>query len=684
MNARAVEAGAMEANADRGGPAMLLAGMLVLALLAATNVAHGETNLSLAQVLSALTRDADPLLRDMVRDFRLPRAVVGLLGGAALGVSGALLQSVLRNPMVSPGILGISAGSHLFIVLATVFAPWLLNLAPLPLTLAGGWMAVAMVWLLAGGRRASPLRIVLAGLIVSMTLGGITSAALVMNETEARFLLAWSGGMLRQNGWNGASFAWPWILGCLALVMLTARQLDLSMLGEETARALGQRTRLVVLACLGAVLVLTGVVVAVAGPIGFVGLVAPHLVKLAGIRRHAMLLPASAIWGAALLLGADTLTHVFGSLTRTPPVGAITAAIGAPWLLWLVLRGRRHGAGFAPMTPFGVRPRPLLPWPLTAGLLGLGVLGTLLLGLTVVGGLPLSPGTVLAALAGEGSAVAQRIVLEFRLPRILAALLAGACFAVAGALIQGALRNPLADASVIGVNAGAGAGVLLLLAVWPLAAGPVVSAAALAGGLAAAAAIYGLAWRRRLMPAILILTGIAVGAICGAIVQILVLDGRFTGSPLVWLIGGLHARGWPAVQVLAPALALLLPLGLLLARRVEVLAFDDLTAGSLGLDVGRTRLGAGLVGVALAAIAVSQTGPIGYVGLVAPHAARLLTGHRMRPLLLLAGLIGAILLGLADIAARLVVRPAEIPAGAVVALIGAPYLLYLIHRSDRS
>ena len=285
----------------------------------------------------------DDLLRDVVSGFRLPRATIGVLAGSAFAVSGALMQSILRNPMVSPGILGISAGSFFFIALATIFAPALIVFMPIAVAVCGGLVAVLMVYLLAGGFRATPLRILLAGLIVAMTISSITGALLLLYESEARFLITWSAGSLRQNGWSNVQLVWPWIVLCLIAAFTLSRAYDIARLGEDTARSLGQKHALLVTATLIVVLVLTGASVAATGPIGFVGLVAPHLVKLAGVRRHAALIPAAALWGSSLLLAADSITYMLGSLTSAPPVGAITAALGAPWLLWLVLRRSRGG-----------------------------------------------------------------------------------------------------------------------------------------------------------------------------------------------------------------------------------------------------------------------------------------------------------------------------------------------------
>ncbi|WP_193085865.1 iron ABC transporter permease [Halomonas sp. FME65] len=661
---------------------MIGAGVMALVAAFALNMAHGEARIGVGDIIRSFAYN-DDLLRDVVSGFRLPRATIGVLAGSGFAVSGALMQSILRNPMVSPGILGISAGSFFFIALATIFAPALIVFMPIAVAVCGGLVAVLMVYLLAGGFRATPLRILLAGLIVAMTISSITGALLLLYESEARFLITWSAGSLRQNGWSNVQLVWPWIVLCLIAAFTLSRAYDIARLGEDTARSLGQKHALLVTATLIVVLVLTGASVAATGPIGFVGLVAPHLVKLAGVRRHAALIPAAALWGSSLLLAADSITYMLGSLTSAPPVGAITAALGAPWLLWLVLRRSRGGQmNAASSLDFGraghVSPTILL----LALLLLIGL--TLLAGLMFVGGLPLSGMQVMQALSGKAAPLMQKIVWDMRGPRILAACLAGAGFALAGALFQAALRNPLADSSIVGVNGGATAGILLMVALFPAASATGIGMAALAGGMLAAATVYILAWRTRLTPTFLILIGISVSALCGAFVQILVMQTRFTDNPMVWLIGGLYGANWSTVQILFPTLLAGFICAMLVATKLELLSLGDITARSLGAAIAPVRLAAGATGVTVAAICVSQTGPVGYVGLLAPHLARFLCGHSLRAVLPVSVLVGALLLGLADIAARLVIAPGELPAGSVIALIGAPYLIYLIRRSMRT
>lgn len=657
----------------------------VTALIAAfaVNVSYGESGVGSTGFTRAIIGGADELTREIALGFRAPRALIGALAGAALAVSGALMQSVLRNPIASPGILGVSSGAFLALAAGTILAPELIEAAALPLTMLGGMLAAALVYLLAGARRATPLRTVLAGLIVGLTLDGLTDTLLLLNENQARSLIIWSGGSLTQTGWTGVRFAFPWVIGCLALTLVLARQFDLAVLDGETARALGQRTEWLIGGAIVIVLLLTGVTVATVGPVGFIGLVAPQLVKLAGIRRHRILIPASALTGATLLLLADAVSRSLNPITQSPPLGAVTAMMGAPCLIWLAVKVGRARGSFHAAGSLSVSAARLVDWRATPVVLAIALIAVMLLACTLGLG-AVGPARALLVFTGADDDLARRIVIDLRLPRVLVAAWAGAAFAVAGALLQATLQNPLADSSLIGVSGGATVAVLVLMGTAPGAAVSLFSLAALAGGLAAAFIVYSLGSRAYFAPSTLLLLGVGVAALCGSVTQILVHMNIFTDTPLVWLVGGIYARSWHSAWLLIATVTGLIPVAWLIGRWVEILAFDSASATAIGLNVPRTRLAAGLVAVALAALAVSQTGPIGYLGLLAPHAARMLSGPSFRSLVISSALLGAIGLVLADMFGRVIVYPSELPAGAVMAVVGAPYLIYLLRRSGRA
>ncbi|WP_427887810.1 FecCD family ABC transporter permease [Kribbella sp. GL6] len=314
------------------------------------------------------------------------------------------------------------------------------------------------------------------------------------------------------------------------------------------------------------------------------------------------------------------------------------------------------------------------------------VAGVLLLVLLVVmavavcvGQTLLTPGEVWRTVR-SGSGQYDLVVNELRVPRIVLGALVGGALGVAGALIQTVTRNPLASPDVIGVGHGAAAATVLALAAGASSALPLVS---VAGGLVAATVVYLLAWRRGMHANRFVLIGVGIGVALSAVVQLYLADSQLEAAEQLklWLTGSLNGRGWEQAVPLAGVLALCVP-GLVWAgRAVRPLGLDDDTAAGLGVRVQRNRLALTVLGVVLAATATGAAGPIGFVALTAPQLARRIARTPQLPLLGSA-LTGAVVLVSADLAARTVLPPVEIPVGALTALVGAPYLLWLLGRAN--
>ena len=297
-----------------------------------------------------------------------------------------------------------------------------------------------------------------------------------------------------------------------------------------------------------------------------------------------------------------------------------------------------------------------------------------------VGAVARPPGELLAALSGRGEGTGAAIVLYVRLPRTAACMAAGAALAVAGAVIQTVLANPLASPNVIGVNAGAGAAVALCCAAAPTAVG-LTPLAAFAGAFGSAMLVLAVAQRAGASRMTLILTGVALSSIFSAAVDLVVtlapdaLNG-YTDFRVGGLGGVTMARVGPAAAVGALCLAGVL----LLSNELDVLALGSETARSLGLRVGRMRVLLLALAAGLAGAAVSVAGLIGFVGLIVPHVARRFLGEESRPLVLGCALGGAALLTVCDTAARTLFAPYEIPVGVALSLGGGPFFIWLVLR----
>lgn len=651
-------------------PGALLVGLgVVLVGLAALQVSQGN----------AATLSTDVLLAS-----RLPRLFAGLLVGSALGLAGATMQGLARNPLASPDTLAVNAGAYLALTIAAAFGLSMGTLGGTGVALVGGLLAAAVVLTLARG--GSSVRLVLGGSVVALALASITSALLLMFSQETQGLFSWGAGSLSQPGMGAiVRLVGPMGLSAAALLLL-GRRLDLLQLGDDNARSLGvsvarTRTLLVVLSVF-----LAAGAVTLTGPIGFIGLCAPALARMLrrwvpDLRRHTWLLAASGLVGAVLVIGSDAgLRAVLGSADAVAvPTGVVTTLIGGVFMV-LLSRGMRTGSlDDTPASLGGSHRRTARH----AGAITL-VAGVLLVA-TSVGSLLLGDGTLLLGDVWNWArgAASGRItfILDARMPRLLAALLAGAALALAGALTQTVTRNPLADPGVLGVAAGGGLGALVMISLGQLGSGA-VNLGALAGSIAAALIVFGLSARGGWQPTRLVLVGLGVQAAASALITLLVVatDPWNQSRAITWLGGSTYGADLSRAVPMAAVLVVAGVVGWVIHRELDLIQLDDLTPRLLGVSLGRVRLIALLVAVALTASATAGVGVIGFVGLVAPHAARILVGSRHARFLPLSTLIGALLVVVADTVGRTVLAPAQLPVGLVCALVGVPWFCWLLWR----
>lgn len=302
----------------------------------------------------------------------------------------------------------------------------------------------------------------------------------------------------------------------------------------------------------------------------------------------------------------------------------------------------------------------------------------------LVGSSQISLATILHTLtASTLSGTEEMVIWNIRLPRTIVAALVGANLAVAGAILQGVMKNPLADPQIVGVSSGAGLMGVIILILFPHMEG-LVPLVAFVGAMGAALAVYALAWQNGVRPSRIILAGVAISAFLGSMISaLLVFFGDRVQGALLWMVGGLAARSWPQVYVLAPYTVVGLVLALLGAKRLSILSLGDETARSLGLPVEWTRFSMTAVAAFLAASAVSIAGLIGFVGLVVPHMVRMMGGSDYRFLLPGSALLGSAILVISDTLGRVLFSPVEIPVGIIMAFFGAPFFLYLLRR-DRT
>jgi len=599
---------------------------------------------------------------------RLPRAAVALLAGAALGLAGALLQRALRNPIADASTLGIASGAQLALTLAAVYAPALAAASRSGVAFAGGLVAVALVLAATWRRGLEPVTVGLAGMTLSLVAAALGSAIVLANGEYVMSLFIWGAGSLHQQGWDVAmSLAARLAAGGLAAAVLV-RPLALLGLDDASARSLGLGLAAARAATIGVAVWLAAGVTGEVGIIGFVGLAAPAFARLGGVRTPSAVLVAAPLLGAVLLWLTDGLVRVvpLGG-TDALPTGAATGLLGGPLLLWLL---PRLAMGERPAPPAASRRRPH-PWR-AIGLLAAAAVVPIAIALVLgrdFDGWSLATGTLFVDL------------LPFRLPRLVVAGAAGALLAAAGTLLQRLTGNPLAGPEVLGVSAGGGVGLaaVLLLAAAP---GSTAMLAGSAGGaVAVIAAVLSFAARAGFGPQRLLLAGVALGAFCLALIAaVLASGGPGAFRLLVWMSGSTDTAGpGEAAMALAAAAVLIGPVPLL-GRWLDVLPLGAAVGRSLGVAVVASRAVLALVAALMVATAALAVGPLSLVGLIGPHVARLLGFARGAQQLVAASLIGAELMIAVDWLGRVVAFPYQIPAGLVAALVGGPYLVWLLRR----
>lgn len=627
----------------------------------------------------ALTGSRDGNLQQiLVHESVLPRIAMTWICGAALALSGAVAQQVLRNPLAEPMTLGIFPGAYLALAAAAIWAPPLLTGQRELVALAGGGGAMLIVFALAWRQRMAPIAVILAGMVVSLYCGSLSLAMAISHFQLMTGLMIWGGGALDQQGWDASiGLMWRLAFGCIAIGLLR-RPLSLFDAGDVAARGLGLSLTRTRFAALAISVALTACVVAAVGVIGFIGLAAPTLARLAGARRLEQRLLWAPLFGAALLWLTDEVVQtisirgIFGS--QLIPTGAVTSLFGAPMLLWLLRRLKSRPDLRAADASAGGASRRAHPWRLI----------TMLIFATAI--------VVLVSIAfGRGlhgwhlASTAQIRTLAFwRFPHAAAALAAGIMLGLAGTLIQRMTGNPIASPDLIGVSSG---GALGMIAALFIVAAPSAVSLFVSCLIGTAVTLMLQLWfgrRASYAPERMLLIGVAIGALFQAVTGTITSSGDPRAALLLnFVVGSTYYVG-TAAAVIASVIAVfglcLVPLTI---RWLETLSLGEGIAGSLGVRVDVARLAVLSLAAVLSAACTLLVGPLSLVGLMAPHLARSIGFARVREQLFAAAAIGALLMTFADWLGRELLFPNEMPAGLMAALVGGPYLVWSMSRKPR-
>lgn len=652
-------------------PAGLLSLLFMLSLsLTLVNLHHALPQQEWWQAFWSPTVDSLP---QMVFHYSLlPRTALALLVGAGLGLAGLLFQQILRNPLAEPTTLGVSSGAQLGITVATL---WHLPGGALTqqfAALGGALLVAALVFGVAWGKRLSPVTLILAGLVLSFYSGAVNQIFAIFNHDQLQNMFLWSTGALNQMSWENVQQLWPRLLLAFLLALALLRPLTLMGLDDGVAKNLGLALSMARVGGLGLAILLSAQLVNAAGIIGFIGLFAPLLAKLLGGRRLLSRMLLAPLTGALLLWLADSCVLWLSAHLRDIPTGTATALLGVPILLWLLPRLRTGSVPPALNQGDNVpaERQNLLRWTLT----GLAVLALLVWGALAFGR---------DALGWVGSSGEMlHSLLPWRAPRVLAALVTGLMLGVAGSLIQRLTGNPMASPEVLGISSGAACGVVVMMFFVP---GDAMAWLLPAGAMSAALTllvIMAVASRGGFSPERMLLAGMALNSAFVTLLMLLLASGDpRMGGLLSWISGSTYnISGSQAIQSAICAL-LLVSLAPMASRWLTLLPLGSATARSAGMALTPARLSLLLLAAALTASATLTIGPLSFVGLMAPHMARMLGFRRALPQLLLSGLLGAGLMVLADWCGRMLAFPDQIPAGLMATFLGAPYFIWLLRRS---
>jgi len=598
-------------------------------------------------------------------------SVVALLAGGLLGVVSILLQQLVKNPLASDTTLGVGVGAQLAMLIVTLFLPSLAIYGGLYVAFVGAVISMGLVFALSAPSRFNPLILILAGLVVNILLAAVANVLVLFFAERSNGMLSWAAGFLAQSSWD-TSYA---LMTTAVLAMLVClpllKPLTLMSLDDSQARRLGVPINGIRALVVLVVAVVTALVISEVGLIGFIGLGAASLVNALGISSIGKRLTTAFGLGALLLLLTSNVALLLEPiLDMQIPAGAMTGILGAPLIIWLILRQRR--ARIETVTPMTTgQNTSIIFWQW-----GFGVIAVIVAACLFV-----------QDINGWGLSTDWALTQQYRLPRSLSAAATGLMLAVAGVLLQTLTRNPMASPEVLGVSSGAALGVILGFLLLPSLGLSAGAGTLLISGLSGAMAVLLLViWlARRVSSGYLLLVGIGIAAMMDGVMHMVKLSGDpRLEAMLSWLSGTTYSAQPSTVWYLIGIAIILLVLSVLIIKPLRVLGLGAGVARNLGVAVTPVTLSLLVLVAALSTASTLAVGPLSFVGLMVPHLATSLGAVKLERQLPLAALLGAGVMVIADWIGRYVIFPYELPAGTVAAIIGGGYFLWLIRKVPAS
>lgn len=635
--------------------------LIVMAVVSSYAVVHQLWNLPFMELF---TPSFDLSLTDMSIQLQiLPTMLVASTAGGLLGLVSVLLQQLVKNTLASDTTLAVGSGANIALLLVTLFFPSFNLGGSFWVAFIGAISSMAIVFILAAPSRMNPLVLVLGGLVTNILLGAIAALLLIYYAEESLNIMVWAAGSLTQNNWQvSVALTIASVVAFISLMPLL-KPLEIMSLDDRQAKSLGVPVNLIRGLVIGLVAILTALVVSRVGPIGFIGLGAATLVNVFSVRHIGYRLLLGYGFGALLLWITSNVTTILQHyLSLNIPADAMTALLGAPLVIWLIMmQSRQHTEELAPTLVSERRETHLLAWSIALVLL----IGSILIFTATANGWQLN--------------AVWDLIVDFRLPRTLSAAATGVMLATAGVLLQTLTRNPMASPEVLGISSGSAIGVVLAFIFLPSFG---YTGIVLSGLLGASIVLCLILWlARRVNAAYLLLVGVAIAALMGGVLSLVKISGdQRLQAVLSWLSGSTYLASPETAWLLVAFAGALFLLSFMIVRPLEILSLGSGIARELGVSL---RLFQSLILILVAALSTISTlavGPLSFVGLMIPHLATTLGAVQLKRQLQLAAILGAALMVIADWLGRYIIFPYEIPAGTIAAIIGGAYFLYLMRR----
>lgn len=635
--------------------------LIVMAVVSSYAVVHQLWNLPFIELF---TPSFDLSLADMSIQLQiLPTMLVASTAGGLLGLVSVLLQQLVKNTLASDTTLAVGSGANIALLLVTLFFPSFNLGGSFWVAFIGAISSMAIVFILAAPSRMNPLVLVLGGLVTNILLGAIAALLLIYYAEESLNIMVWAAGSLTQNNWQiSVALTIASVVAFISLMPLL-KPLEIMSLDDRQAKSLGVPVNLIRGLVIGLVAILTALVVSRVGPIGFIGLGAATLVNVFSVRHIGYRLLLGYGFGALLLWITSNVTTILQHyLSLNIPADAMTALLGAPLVIWLIMmQSRQHTEELTPTLVSERRETHLLAWSVALILL----IGSILVFTATANGWQLN--------------AVWDLIVDFRLPRTLSAAATGVMLATAGVLLQTLTRNPMASPEVLGISSGSAIGVVLAFIFLPSFG---YTGIVLSGLLGASIVLCLILWlARRVNAAYLLLVGVAIASLMGGVLSLVKISGdQRLQAVLSWLSGSTYLASPETAWLLVAFAAALFLLSFMIVRPLEILSLGSGIARELGVSL---RLFQSLILILVAALSTISTlavGPLSFVGLMIPHLATTLGAVQLKRQLQLAAILGAALMVIADWLGRYIIFPYEIPAGTIAAIIGGAYFLYLMRR----